>query len=99
VKLVSSPRAELDLEEIGDYIALDNPSRAISFVLELEEHCQKISKRPAAFPLRDDIAATIRMAVHGNYLIFFRILDRNVRVERIIHGGRNVSHAGLDPQE
>ena len=52
MKLVFSPRAELDLEEIGDYIALDNPSRAISFVLELEEHCQKISKRPAAFPAK-----------------------------------------------
>jgi hypothetical protein len=28
-RLVFSPRANLDLEEIGDYIARDNPARAI----------------------------------------------------------------------
>ena len=26
------PLAELDLEEIGDYIARDNPARAVSFI-------------------------------------------------------------------
>ncbi len=30
-----SPIAEFDLEEIGDYIARDNPSRAVSFVREI----------------------------------------------------------------
>jgi plasmid stabilization system protein ParE len=30
-----SPRAVLDLEEIGDYIARDNPIRAVAFVEEL----------------------------------------------------------------
>jgi toxin ParE1/3/4 len=38
-RLVFSPRAEADLEEIGDYIARDNPARAISFLDELRAHC------------------------------------------------------------
>jgi toxin ParE1/3/4 len=100
VKLAFSPRAAVDLEEIGDYIALENPSRAVSFIREIEQHCRKIAKRPAAFPVREDLAAGIRMAVHGNYLIFFRRLDKTVRVERVIHGARKLSSAaGLDPQE
>jgi toxin ParE1/3/4 len=41
MRLVFSPRAALDLEEIGDYIARDNPRRAISFLGELEAHCHK----------------------------------------------------------
>ena len=98
MKLALSPRAALDLEEIGDYIARDNPSRAISFVRELERECQRIAKRPAAFPARDDLAAGIRMAVHGKYLIFFSVLDKTVRVERIIHGARNLRNASLDPE-
>jgi plasmid stabilization system protein ParE len=27
-----TPQAEIDLEEIGDYIALDNPRRAVSLI-------------------------------------------------------------------
>jgi toxin ParE1/3/4 len=95
VKLTISPRATLDLEEIGDYIARDNPSRAISFLRELEQQSQRITKRPTAFPVRDDLAAGIRMAVHGKYLIFFRVTDKTVRVERVIHGARNLRNAGL----
>ena len=95
MKLTFSPRAGLDLEEIGDYIARDNPIRAISFLRELERQCQRIAKRPAAFPVRDDLAAGIRMAVHGKYLIFFRVMDKTVRVERVIHGARNLRNAGL----
>lgn len=36
MKLVFSPKAAEDLEEIGDYIARDNPQRALSFVAEIE---------------------------------------------------------------
>ena len=95
MKLTFSPRATLDLEEIGDYIARDNPTRAISFLRELERQCQRIAKRPTAFPVRNDLAAGIRMAVHGKYLIFFRVMEKAVRVERVIHGARNLGYAGL----
>jgi len=33
-RLIFSPRAAADLEAIGDYIAHDNPARAISFLEE-----------------------------------------------------------------
>ena len=99
LKLAFSPRAALDLEEIGDYIALDNPSRAVSFMREIKQHCRSLARRPAAFPVREDLAAGIRMAVHGNYLIFFRVLEKTVREERVIHGARNLSSAGLEPQD
>jgi plasmid stabilization system protein ParE len=39
------------------------------------------------------------MAVHGSYLIFFRVTEKTVRVERVIHGARNLSNIGLEPQE
>jgi plasmid stabilization system protein ParE len=35
--LVFSPKAAEDLEEIGDYIARDNPQRAVSFIEEYRE--------------------------------------------------------------
>jgi len=39
------------------------------------------------------------MAVYGNYLILFRIVDKTVRVERVIHGARNLSNAEFKPEE
>ena len=47
--------AELDLEEIADFIALDNPRRALSFVRELRERCQKIAWFPEAIQLRPEL--------------------------------------------
>jgi len=67
-RLVFSPRAEADLEEIGDYIARDNPARAISFLEELRAHCDRVAAAPASYSAREDLATGLRMAVHGRYL-------------------------------
>jgi len=49
VRVVLSNQAEVDLEEIGDYIAADNPVRAVSFVREVRDHFQQIAKAPLAY--------------------------------------------------
>jgi len=41
-----TPQAEIDLEEVGDYIALDNPRRAVSFIREIRQRCEKIADGP-----------------------------------------------------
>jgi hypothetical protein len=41
-----SPLAEPDLESVGDYIARDNPRRALSFVQELRAQCSRIGVMP-----------------------------------------------------
>ncbi|BBO87132.1 type II toxin-antitoxin system RelE/ParE family toxin [Desulfosarcina ovata] len=88
-----SPRAELDLEEIGDYIARDNPSRAISFIIsfiqEIRELCFKITAAPEAFPLRRELGKDIRMVAFRHYLVFYTVSD-SVRIERILHGARDI---------
>lgn len=39
MRCVFSPMADLDLEEIGDYIARDNLKRALSFIEEIRARC------------------------------------------------------------
>lgn len=39
------------------------------------------------------------MAGHGNYLILFRIVDKSVRVERVIRGARYLASAALEAEE
>jgi plasmid stabilization system protein ParE len=50
MRLAVSPRAARDLEDIGDYIARDNPARAVSFISELRLACVAIAANPQGFP-------------------------------------------------
>jgi toxin ParE1/3/4 len=47
-----TPQAEIDLEEVGDHIALDNPLRAVSFIDEIRQHCEKIADGPHYYVAR-----------------------------------------------
>ncbi len=46
-----SDAAEADLEEIGNFIAEDNPSRADGFVLELLDRCYGLAEYSARYPI------------------------------------------------
>lgn len=82
--------AERDLAEIGDYIALDNRVRALSFISEIEARFADIAERPAAYRLRHEIMPSVRVAVHGRYLIYFYCeADGEVVFLRILHSARD----------
>jgi plasmid stabilization system protein ParE len=91
--------AESDLEGIGDYIAQDNPLRALSFVRELREKCLGLGDTPLAFPLVPRYEAhAVRRRVHGNYAIFYRVEAKRVLVLHVLHGAMDYS-AILFPSE
>jgi hypothetical protein len=48
--------------------------------------------RPTAeiYRLRPEIGAEARLATVGNYVILFRIRKDTVRIERVVHGGRDL---------
>src|SRR5690625_435390 len=82
--------AESDLEQIADFIAQDNPGRALSFVLELRDKCLRLEDMPYGFPLVTRYERCgIRRRVHGNYLIFYRIDGDQVTVVHVLHGARD----------
>jgi len=98
-RLLLSPQAAADLTEIAAFIARDNPARAASFVAELETKCRSVAATPDLYPLREDLAPGLRMAVHGRYLLFYRDLPMEgaVRVERVLHGARDLSRLPVRP--
>lgn len=59
------PAAQADLIEIGDYIALDNPDRALTFIAEFEALIfSVIAVRPESFPARPNLGEGLRI-LHG----------------------------------
>jgi toxin ParE1/3/4 len=89
-RLEFSPEATADLADIGDYIARDNPKRARSFVDELEVRCADLMEYPDMGRARPELASGLRSKPHGRYIIFYTPGDDMVRIERILHGARDV---------
>jgi toxin ParE1/3/4 len=91
-RLVVSPRAAADLEEIAHHVARDNPVRAVTFVAELEAKCRAVAATPELYPPRPDFAPGLRIAVHGRYPVLYRALpgENTGRVVRVLHSARNV---------
>ena len=85
-----SPKSRQDLLDIGNYIAKDSPANARRFIGKLIDQCKRIGRAPLGYVSRDDLAPGLRMAALDRYVIFFRVLDGVVRVERVLHGARNL---------
>jgi toxin ParE1/3/4 len=89
-RLVLTPRAVADLEEIGDSIALDNPPAALRFVERLEQASRLLRDHPHIGVAHDEIAAGVRIFPIGNDLILFRALEDGVEIVRYAHGARRL---------
>jgi len=89
VRYLVSPLAEQDIESIGDYIALDDPHRALTFITELRSQCAKIAISPKLFRARPELGDSIRSCAYGNYVIFFQDAP-TIRIVRVLHGAMDI---------
>jgi len=90
MRLEFRPQAELDLERIGDHIALDNPRRAVTFLRELRAQCRKIMVAPQAYRSRPELGEGIRSCTYENYVIFFTEDDWLLQIIRVLHGAMDI---------
>ncbi|EKD99005.1 MAG: plasmid stabilization system [uncultured bacterium] len=90
MQLELSRYIEGDLDDIADYIAQDNPGRAVSFIQDIRRKFNDIQRSPLSYQLRPDIGEEARMATVGNYAILFRAAGEVVRIERVTYGGRDL---------
>ncbi|TKI05048.1 type II toxin-antitoxin system RelE/ParE family toxin [Martelella alba] len=90
MKLTVSPLAEEDIEAIGDYIAQDNPGRALSFTEELYQQCRLIADNPWIYRERPELGYSVRSCAYGRYVFVYSTSDSAVRIERVVHGSRDI---------
>jgi plasmid stabilization system protein ParE len=91
MQLELSHYIEGDLDDIADFIAQDNPRRAVTFIQEIRTKFFEIRRNPLIYKIRPDIGEQARMATIGNYAILFQVIDEVVRIERVTYGGRDLS--------
>lgn len=84
--------AEIDLDNIVDYIAQDNPIRAEEFGQELRAKVLPLAQHPKLGRTgRPGLPAFLReLVVHRNYIVFYRVLDetRTVEILRVKHAAQ-----------
>jgi plasmid stabilization system protein ParE len=81
---------EGDLDDIADFIAQDNPLRAVTFIKDIRAKFYHIQRDPLIYQLRPEIGEATRMATIGNYAILYRIIGNVVRIERVSYGNRDL---------
>jgi toxin ParE1/3/4 len=88
--VVITPEAKRDLAGIAEYIAADNPCRAVTFIEELEERCIALAKAPHAPRQFPHLGADAHILPYRNYVILYRDLPREISIARILHGARDI---------
>ncbi len=93
MKVRYSHFASDDLEGAYNYIALDNPYKASSFIDSVHKKCNSLAHNPYLYPLRPEFGAGVRLAICKPYRIFFMIDEKIqiVHILRILHSARNIS--------
>lgn len=89
-QLVLSLKAVEDLIAILEHVARDRPSAAVKLVDEIESRCALLARAPNLGMRRDDLAENLRLFAYRSYGIYYRNLPDRVRIERVLHGARNV---------
>ena len=95
-KVFYLPGASLDLLEIHDYIAQDNPAAATRQVQAIAHGCQTLADMPGIGRERSDIRSGMRMWPVGAYLVLHRKVPGGVEVVRVVHGARFLDDVDLE---
>ena len=90
MKIIYSTAALMDLSNVGNWIAQDNPVRAHSFVDELMKACEGLAEMPLRFQLvRGHEESGVRRRPYGSYSIFYSVGEQGVEIVRVLHGARD----------
>ena len=89
-KVAFTAQAKRDLAGIADFIARDDPDRAVSFTLELRDACEALAVFPRAYPVIRRFGANAHKRSLGDYLIIYDVVGSSVTIRFIVHGARNL---------
>ncbi len=77
------------VDEIADFIAKDNPTRATSFLLELQSAVTKLQSHPG-MGRAGRVPGTRELVLHKNYIAIYRVRGDDVEILRLQHAARNL---------
>jgi toxin ParE1/3/4 len=89
-RVVYSPDARRDYEEIYLYIAADNPTAAENLLRTFDKKLQLALNSPGMGEPHPELGEGLRTLKAGRYIIFYREVPEGIQVVRVIHGARDI---------
>ena len=77
------------VDEIASYISRDNPTRATSFVQELQSAVTKLQDQPG-IGRAGRVTGTRELVLHKNYIAIYRVRGDDVEILRLHHVARKI---------
>jgi toxin ParE1/3/4 len=87
-----APQARADLDEIWDYVFSESGSEAIADRLldSIADRFDFLNDWPNAGRQRDELSRGYRSHAAGDYVIFYRVAQDDLVVQRVLHGRRDI---------
>lgn len=86
-----SSEALLELDEIWEYIARDDPEAASRWIAKLLDGCELLAENPRVGHSHPDIAdKSILFWSVGNYLTFYRVFKDHIEIIAVTEGHRDL---------
>lgn len=92
-ELIITEVAATDIEDIAGYVAAQNPYAAERFLLELKQRIQVLAEQPEIGRCRDEVEKGARSFTINDYVIFYKPVENDVVVGRVLHGSRDIQKA------
>lgn len=87
--VVYSNIANMDLVAIHDYIAEHNRAAAFKVLMRIREACRSLGSMPFTGSACDELQANLRFRVVGKYVIYYRVTNDIVWIQRVLHGSQD----------
>lgn len=93
-KINYTAKVRKDFDEIWDYMISEyqNISSAERIIQSVMDAVEQLESFPNLGPPLDsivDVKSDYRFLTTGKYLTFYRILGEEIRIERVLYGGRD----------
>jgi toxin ParE1/3/4 len=87
-----TPDARVDLQQIHDFIAQNNPRNALNFVDRLEDQCYRLADHPYLGVARPEFGSTHRsfVVLRTRYIIIYRPVDDGVEILHLSQGSQDL---------
>lgn len=95
-RVLRSPQALQDLDDIWFYIAQDNPDAADRWLDVLFDRAQSLADRPLMGRSRPEFAPDVRSLPVKAYMLYYRPITGGIELLRVLHGSRDVESGPLD---
>jgi toxin ParE1/3/4 len=88
MRIVWTPQAQRDLDEVFDYVAPFNATAARSMYQRIRERVRRLTEHPrTGRPGREP--GTRELVITGTpYLVPYRVIGRQIQILAVIHGAR-----------